>query len=100
MAIHAAANIAEAVRNFELRGYATLGGIILNRRNVKNEEDKVLELAEDLKSKITGYLDFSTDVQDADELRKTVLEAFPQSKAAEMYRVLADNVLAVCGVRL
>ncbi len=100
MAIHAAANIAEAVRNFESRGYATLGGIILNRRNVKNEEEKVLELAEDLKSKITGYLDFSTDVQDADELRKTVLEAFPQSKAAEMYRVLADNVLAVCGVRL
>lgn len=100
MAIHAAANIAEAVRNFESRGYATLGGIILNRRHVKNEEEKVLELAEDLKSKITGYLDFSTDVQDADELRKTVLEAFPQSKAAEMYRVLADNVLAVCGVRL
>ena len=100
MAIHAAANIAEAVRNFESRGYATLGGIILNRRNVKNEEEKVLELAEDLKSKITGYLDFSTDVQDADELRKTVLEAFPQSEAAEMYRVLADNVLAICGVRL
>jgi nitrogenase iron protein NifH len=100
MAIHAAANIAEAVRNFESRGYATLGGIILNRRNVKNEEEKVLELAEDLKSKIAGSLDFSTYVQDADELRKTVLEAFPQSEAAEMYRVLADNVLAICGVRL
>ena len=38
MAIHAAANIAEAVRNFESRGYATLGGIILNRRNVKNRK--------------------------------------------------------------
>lgn len=35
MAIHAAANIAMAVENFKDRGYAQLGGLILNRRNVK-----------------------------------------------------------------
>ena len=34
----AAANIAMAVEGFKGRGYAQLGGIILNRRNVKNEE--------------------------------------------------------------
>ena len=34
MAIHAGANIAMAVENFKTRGYASLGGIILNRRNV------------------------------------------------------------------
>src|SRR5699024_10086712 len=44
MAIHAAANIAMAVENFKNRGYAKLGGIILNRRNVKHEEEKVQEL--------------------------------------------------------
>ena len=47
MAIHAAANIAMAVENFKDRGYAQLGGLILNRRNVKNEDAKVEELAED-----------------------------------------------------
>ena len=37
MAIHAAANIAIAVENFRGRGgYASLGGLILNRRDVKN----------------------------------------------------------------
>jgi hypothetical protein len=47
MAIHAAANIAMAVDNFKNRGYAQLGGIILNRRDVPREEEKVAELADD-----------------------------------------------------
>ena len=38
MAIHAAANIGLAVENFSKRGYAKLGGIILNRRDVRDEE--------------------------------------------------------------
>ena len=46
MAIHAAANIAQAVENFRERGYARLGGIILNKRDVPREEEKVLEYAE------------------------------------------------------
>ena len=44
MAIHAGANIALAVNNFKDRGYASLGGVILNRRNVKKEDEKVKEL--------------------------------------------------------
>lgn len=47
MAIHAAANIAMAVENFKNRGYAGLGGLILNRRDVPREEEKVAELADD-----------------------------------------------------
>ena len=54
MAIHAGANIAMAVQNFRNRGYAALGGIILNRRNVKREEEKVQELAEDFETKVIG----------------------------------------------
>ena len=38
-----AANIATAIDNFKDRGYASLGGVILNKRNVKNEEEKVDE---------------------------------------------------------
>ena len=48
MAIYAAANIAAAVKSFEARGYASLGGILLNRRGVKREQEKVEELAEDM----------------------------------------------------
>lgn len=93
MAIHAAANIAMAVENFKDRGYATLGGIILNRRNVKNEEEKVQELADDIGSSIVGFLHRSDLVIEAEELGKTVVEAFPDSEMATEYRVLADQVL-------
>ena len=48
MSIHAAANIAMAIDNFKNRGYASLGGLILNRRNVKREDEKVAELAEQI----------------------------------------------------
>ena len=98
MAIHAAANIAMAVENFKGRGYATLGGIILNRRNVKNEDAKVAELAEDIHSQIVATLSRSDTVQESEELGKTVVEAFPDSAMAGEYRALAKKLLEVCGV--
>ena len=100
MAIHAAANIAMAVESFKGRGYAQLGGVILNRRNVKNEEQKVQELAEDIGSSVIASLSRSETVQQAEELGKTVIEAFPDSAMAGEYRALARTLLEVCGVPL
>lgn len=100
MAIHAAANIAMAVENFQSRGYASLGGLILNRRDVKREDEKVKELAEDVHSKIVGTLDRDEIVQDAEELHKTVLDAYPESEMAKQYQKLADQVAAECGLFL
>ena len=97
MAIHAGANIAMAVENFRNRGYATLGGIILNRRNVPREEEKVQELAEDFHTDIVGTLSRSALVLEAEEQGKTVLEAFPDSEMAEEYRILAAQILKACG---
>ncbi len=96
MAIHAAANIAVALENFQGRGYATLGGVILNRRNVKDEEKKVQELCEDIHSKIVGTLSRSELVTDAEDLGKTVIEAFPESEMAQEYRNLASALLKCC----
>ena len=96
MAIHAAANIAVAVENFADRGYASLGGLILNRRNVPREEEKVQELAQDIHSRIVGALPFSETVQKADELHQTVFAAFPDSDMAREYEALADGVLRAC----
>ncbi|MBR4542195.1 MAG: AAA family ATPase [Lachnospiraceae bacterium] len=93
MAIHAAANIAMAVDSFKEKGYASLGGLILNRHNVKNEDEKVQELADDFKTEVIGKLTRSETVSDAEELGKTVLEAFPESSMAEEYRVLARKLI-------
>ena len=98
MAIHAAANIAMAVEGFKGRGYAQLGGIILNRRNVKNEEEKVQELAEDIHSSVIHTLSRCDLVQEAEDLGKTVVEAFPESSMASEYRSLAKTLLEICGV--
>ena len=97
MAIHAGANIAMAVENFKNRGYASLGGIILNKREVPREEEKVRELAGDFHTQIIGRLDRSELVMEAEEVGKVLLEYAPDSQMAEEYRKLADQILAVCG---
>ena len=89
MAIHAAANIAMAVENFKNRGYATLGGLILNRRDVPREEEKVQELADDFHTSVIGMLSHSEQVILAEEQGKTLMECYPDSVMAEEYRALA-----------
>ena len=96
MAIHAGANIAMAVENFRNRGYASLGGLILNRRNVPREEEKVQELAEDFHSSTIGYLSRSELVMAAEEQKKTLMECYPDSEMADEYRALSEAVLAIC----
>lgn len=89
MAIHAAANIAMAVENFKNRGYATLSGLILNRRDVPREEEKVQELADDFHTSVIGMLSHSEQVILAEEQGKTLMECYPDSAMAEEYRALA-----------
>lgn len=96
MAIYAAANIAMAVQHFQDRNYAQLGGIILNKRNVRNELEKVSELCQDIHTPLIGTLSRSETVQDAEELGKTVIEAFPESEMAKEYQILADQILKAC----
>lgn len=98
MAIHAAANIAMALANKKERGYAKLGGFILNQRNVKREEEKVLELAEDFQTEIIGNLSRSELVAEAEEACQTVVEGWPDSAMAEEYKRLAQAILEKCGV--
>ena len=94
MSIYAAANIAMAVKNFRGRGYASLGGFVLNRRNVPDEDAKAAKLAADFESSVVGALDWSETVQQAEQLGKTVVHAFPESPMAAQYRALANAVLA------
>ena len=96
MSIHAAANIAMAIDNFKNRGYASLGGLILNRRNVPREEEKVRELAEDFHTQVVGTLSRSDLVLAAEEQGKTLLEAYPESEMAGEYRTLAEQILNAC----
>lgn len=94
MAIHAAKNIGLAIDTFQKRGYATLGGVIVNRRNVKDEDQRIQELCNDMSCSVLGCIDFDPLVQEADEMHKTVLEQFKDSKAAQKYQKLAQALIA------
>ena len=63
-----------AVKNFEDRGYAHVGGIILNKRNVVGEEEKVEAFAEDKGIDIIARIPRSDDIIRFEDQGKTVIE--------------------------
>ncbi len=93
MSCYAAGNIAMAVENFKGRGYAQLGGFILNRRNVENELENVQSLAKDFDTVIVGELERSGLVQECDRLGTTVMNKYPESSMARQYEKLADEIM-------
>ena len=98
MSIYAAANIAMAVENFKERGYASLGGLILNRRNVPDERAKVETLAGDIHTKIIADLPRDNAISDAQDTSRSVMEAYPGSAYATAVRELADRMLSEEGI--
>ena len=93
MALYAASNIASAVKNFGKRGYAQYSGVILNSRNIENEEALVKKALEEIGGEIVSVLPRSASVQEAEAEGKTVIEALPDSEMAGAYRKLAENIL-------
>ena len=58
------------------------------------------EFIQNIDSKLVGTLDRDEIVVVAEENKKTVLEAFPESKMAKEYEILAENVLKACGYEI
>lgn len=93
MSIHAAMNIAVAVSQFKVRGYAPLKGIIWNHRDTPDEAEAIAKLSHDTGAPIVGELPLSGEVRQAERLHQTVVEAFPDGEMAHTYSALADSVL-------
>lgn len=93
MALYAANNIKTAVDNFEDRGYATVKGIILNRRNVENERKKVEEFAQNSNLEIIADIPRSDDIIRYEDQGKTVIEGNPNLEISKIYLDLAKRLL-------
>jgi len=100
MALYAASNIVHAIKNFGNRGYAQYAGVILNSRNVKDEEETVQKALDEIGGKIIKVVPRDASVQVAENQGKTVMEALPQSEMASVYMDLARKVIAECGITL
>ncbi len=89
MALYAARNIANAVRNFEDRSYARVWGVVMNRRNVPGEEDKVRAFTGEAGLPVLADLPRSDDISRCEDAGKTVIEGSPDCAAAACFRRLA-----------
>ena len=95
MALYAASNIAQAIKNFGRRGYARLKGIILNARNIENEQELVAKAAAEIETQVVMYVPRSRDIQLAENQGGTVSQFVKNSPMVTIYRELAGKVLTL-----
>jgi nitrogenase iron protein NifH len=88
MSLYAANNICKGIKKLK----SNFGGIICNRRGIENELEIVNAFAERIGSKVIGVIPRSELVQQSEIEAKTVVEKFPDSKQAELYRELAETI--------
>ncbi len=99
MSLYAASNIMRALDNFKRRGYAQLLGLVANLRNVPDEQAKLETFCAEEGAHVIAVVPRSATVQDAEDAGRTVVEAFPESDQAAVYRSLAGLVEARAAAR-
>ena len=93
MALYAANNINNAVKNFEDRSYAKVYGIVLNHRNVEKETEKVAEFADLVGLPIVGKIPRSDEIIRYEDQGKTVIEGDRDSEISQRFFDLANLLL-------
>jgi nitrogenase iron protein NifH len=95
MSLFAAGNIKKAMDSFADRNYARLRGLILNRRNIDNEEDIVRRFSREMDTAIIGDVPRDKHVQLYEEQNKTVIQGNPDLPVSEailgIARLIAGN---------
>ncbi len=89
MALYAANNINSAVNNFADRGYAKVRGIVLNRRNVERETEKVQAFADAHGLPIVADIPRSDEIIHFEDCGRTVIEGDPTLEVSRCFLRLA-----------
>ena len=93
MALFAARNIIMAVDNFKDRGYATVKGILMNRRNVENEEELVQKMADEAGLEIIGDIPRDASIQYYENQNQTVIEGNPELPISRTIMEIAKKLI-------
>jgi nitrogenase iron protein NifH len=95
MSLYAANNICKAIKRLSgrSRGQCRLGGVICNAKNLPDEEELVATFADRIGSTLIQFIPRDPIVQRAELNRMTVIEFAPDTKQAEVYRILAGKIL-------
>lgn len=98
MSLYAANNIAKGIRRLARRGDTGLAGVIANSSGDAPFEQALLgEFAQHLGSTLVDWIPRSAVIQACEIEGQTVLEHSPKSAEADVFRELADHVLANTG---
>lgn len=92
MSLFAAHNIAEAVRNFADRGYASMHGIIVNRRNIEHEDEIVRAFAEKEHLNIITTIPRDGNIQTWENQNRTTVEGDPTLPISQVFLDLARKL--------
>lgn len=93
MALYAANNIVEAVENFADRSYARLRGIILNHRNVVDENEKVRAFAQSRGLPVIGEIPRSDEITRFEDRGMTTIEGDPSLPVSRTFFEIAEKLL-------
>ena len=92
MSLFAANNIKTAIDNFADRNYAQLRGLILNRRNIDDEENIVRRFAREIDTEIIGVIPRDDNIQLYEEQNKTVIQGGPNLLISHTFLNLAHCI--------
>jgi nitrogenase iron protein NifH len=92
MSLFAAGNIKKAIDNFSDRNYAQLRGLILNRRNIDNEENIVREFARTINADIIGDIPRDNNIPFYEQQNKTVIQGTPELPISQIMLDVARRI--------
>jgi len=92
-ALYQAVNVMGAVRRFSTRSGAKLGGLIVNLRGMKDEQQMVADFAEQLDTRVIALNPFSQLIKECSGAAKTVFEEHPDSVEAKEYQRLGATIM-------
>ena len=90
--LFAASNIFKAIRRFNPRSGAQLGGIIGNLRELKNEQRILTEFAERCDTQVVGFIPYSEKIKECSGKGVTLFQHAPDTPECEAFRSLADRI--------
>jgi nitrogenase iron protein NifH len=93
MSLYAANNLFKGIKKYSNAGGALLGGIIANSVDTSYARQIVDDFAAHTRTSVVEYIPRSFTVTRAELGGKTVVETFPDSEQAAIYRSLAEKII-------
>jgi nitrogenase iron protein NifH len=92
MSLFAAGNIKTAIDNFSTRNYARLRGLILNRRNINDEETIVRQFAQKIGAEVIGDIPRDNQIQFYEQQNRTVVQGNPDAPVSKTILDIARRI--------